>query len=94
MIRDRGYASGWFGVAVVWLALLQAALAAEAPRMDKDALRERLGNADVVVIDVRTDPDWDASGAKIPGAVRESYGDFDAWSSKFPRDRTLVLYCA
>ena len=62
--------------------------------MDKDALRERLGNADVVVIDVRTDPDWEASGAKIPGAVRESYGDFDAWSFRFPRDRTLVLYCA
>jgi len=26
--------------------------------------------------------------------VREDYRDFDDWSAKYPKDKTVVLYCA
>jgi len=77
--------SGYFGA---------PALAAEAPRMEKDELKNKLGNPEVVVIDVRSYTDWLLSGDKIIGAVRENYRDFDGWSAKYPKDKTIVLYCA
>jgi rhodanese-related sulfurtransferase len=70
------------------------ALAAEAARMDKDELKAKLGNPDVVIIDVRSHTDWLFSGDKIKGALRENYRDFEGWYAKYPKDKTIVLYCA
>jgi rhodanese-related sulfurtransferase len=47
-----------------------------------------------VVIDVRSYTDWLLSGDKIKGAVRENYRDFEGWSAKYSKDKTIVLYCA
>lgn len=68
--------------------------AAEAPRIEKDALKAKLGNPEVVIIDVRSYTDWFSSGDKIKSAVRENYRDFDGWEAKYPKDKTLILYCA
>jgi rhodanese-related sulfurtransferase len=68
--------------------------ASDAPRIPKDELKSMLDSPEVVVIDVRSYTDWLLSRDKIRGAVREDYRDFDAWSGKFPRDKTIVLYCA
>jgi predicted sulfurtransferase len=73
---------------------LTGVFAAEAPRIEKDDLKAKIGNPEVVIIDVRSYTDWLLSGEKIQGAVRENYRDFDAWSAKYPKDKTLVLYCA
>ena len=62
--------------------------------MTKDQLRPLLGKSDVIIIDVRTNYDWDNSKAKIPGAVREEGMKFASWMNKYPKDKTLVLYCA
>jgi hypothetical protein len=70
------------------------ALAAEAVRMDKNELKARLGNPEVVIIDVRSYTDWFFSGDKIQGAVRENYRDFDGWFAKYPKEKAIVLYCA
>jgi rhodanese-related sulfurtransferase len=70
------------------------ALAAEAARMDKDELKAKLGNPDVVIIDVRSHTDWLFSGDKIRGALRENYGDFEGWYANYPKGKTIVLYCA
>jgi rhodanese-related sulfurtransferase len=70
------------------------ALAAEAARMDKDELRAKLGDSDVVIIDVRSHTDWLFSGDKIKGALRENYRDFEGWYANYPKDKTIVLYCA
>jgi len=86
----------------VWLACMlafsayvaAAAPAAEAPRMEKDDLKNLLGNPEVMVIDVRSYTDWLLSGEKIQGAVRENYRDFEGWGAKYPKDKTIVLYCA
>jgi len=72
----------------------EGVLAAEASRMEKDERKAKLGNPEVVVIDVRSYTDWLLSGDKINGAVRENYRDFDGRETKFPKDKTLVLYCA
>ena len=69
-------------------------LAAEAPRMEKEQLKAQLGNPDVVVLDVRAFTDWVMTKEKIKGAVRENPRDVGDWIGKYPKDRTIVLYCA
>jgi len=81
-------------LAIVCVITAEGVLAAEAPHMEKDELKAKLGNPEVVVIDVRSYTDWLLSGDKIKGAVRENYRDFDGRETKFPKDKTLVLYCA
>lgn len=73
---------------------LTGAFAAEAPRIEKDDLKSKLGDPAVVIIDVRSYTDWLLGGDKVKGAVRENYRDFDGWQAKYPKDKTLVLYCA
>lgn len=74
--------------------LTAAAVAGEVPTMTKEELRGKLGDSNLVVVDVRTGRDWRASDVKIKGAVRESPGDVAAWAGKYPKAKTLVLYCA
>lgn len=69
-------------------------LAAEAPRMEKEQLKVQLGNPDIVVLDVRAFTDWVMTREKIKGAVRENPRDVEDWSGKYPKDKTIVLYCA
>lgn len=65
----------------------------EIPRMTKDELRAKLDDASVVIIDVRTPKDYDNSDSKIKGAIRENPMDVTFWSP-YPKDKTIVLYCA
>jgi rhodanese-related sulfurtransferase len=69
-------------------------LAAEAPRMEKEQLKAQLGNPDVVILDVRAFTDWVMTKEKIKGAVRENPRDVEDWGGKYPKDKTIVLYCA
>jgi len=62
--------------------------------MTKEKLRSMLGKPDVIIIDVRTNYDWDNSKVKIPGAAREEGMRFTSWMNKYPKDKTIVLYCA
>jgi len=66
----------------------------DAPRMTKDELKAKLGNPDLLIIDVRYGKDWTDSDLKIKGAIREDPKAFDSWASKYPKDKTLVFYCA
>jgi hypothetical protein len=78
-----------------FLVVLMSSIAlADAPRMSIEELRSRLGDNDIVVIDVRTGRDWERSDSKIRGAVREDPRDVTSWARKYPREKTLVLYCA
>lgn len=66
----------------------------DVPRISKEDLRGQLGDSQIVVIDVRTKKDWDKSGYKVTGAMRENPDDVESWSRKYPKDKTIVLYCA
>jgi rhodanese-related sulfurtransferase len=60
----------------------------------KEQLLPMLGKPDVIIIDVRSKYDWDESKVKIKGAVREDGLKFGSWMKKYPKDKTIVLYCA
>lgn len=66
----------------------------QVPRMSIEDLKARLGSTDLIVLDVRQPGDWFAGKTKIAGAIREDPGKFDRWRGKYPKDKTLVLYCA
>jgi len=82
--------------ALAVLAMLpQLAMTAEVPRMTKEELKALLGGSEVIVLDVRAGFDWDDSEWKIPGALREDpKKEVKSWADKYPKEKTLVLYCA
>jgi hypothetical protein len=64
----------------------------DAPRITKEELKKLLDNPGVLIIDVRIGKDWDASEFKIKGAVRRN--PFSWSAPDFPKDKTIVFYCA
>jgi hypothetical protein len=76
---------------VSWPAKVGAATD-DIPRMTREELVPLLGSADVIVIDVRANPDWLGSDVKIKGAVREDPAKLATWIEKYPKDKTLVFY--
>ena len=82
-------------VVLVLIALASAVARADDPHMmTKERLLPLLGKPDVIVIDVRTNYDWSESKVKIKGAVREEGMKFGSWMNKYPKDKTIVIYCA
>jgi predicted sulfurtransferase len=88
----------WFvalAVTLVFTAEFMGAAAAEdVPRITKEDLKGRLGDPNVVIIDVRTGSDWKASDLEIKGAIREEAKKVSEWASKFDKNKTIVVYCA
>ena len=72
---------------------VRAAPADGVPRMTTEELKAKLGSPEIIIIDVRSAHDWQDSNVKIKGAVREDAYKLGSWISKYPKDRTLVLYC-
>jgi rhodanese-related sulfurtransferase len=68
--------------------------AADVPTIIKEELKPQLGSSDVMILDVRKGKDWKSSEFKIKGAVRASPSEFDKWATTYPKDKTLILYCA
>lgn len=59
-----------------------------------DQLKQELTKPGIIVIDVRTGHDWASSQWKIQGAQRQDPAAVKKWMGKFPKDETIVLYCA
>jgi rhodanese-related sulfurtransferase len=70
-----------------------AASAADIPRITVEELKAMLGKPDLIIIDVRVERDWAAATRKIQGAVWEDFFEVDTWAEKYPKDKTIVLYC-
>ncbi len=66
------------------------------PRMTREELKASLllGNPDLTVLDVRIAGEWGASREKIQGAIREDPEKVKSWADKYPKNKTLVLYCS
>jgi rhodanese-related sulfurtransferase len=62
--------------------------------INKDKLKGELTNPDVIVVDVRAAHDWDSSQWKIQGARREVPAQAVKWMAEYPKDKTIVFYCA
>ena len=83
---------------IVVLAILcvfaQATLAEEVARMTQEGLKAKIDNPDVIIVDVRIKRDWDASKFKVKGAVRIDPKQSIPWFEMYPKDNTIVVYCA
>jgi len=82
---------------VLWLAGVTAAsdtTGEEAARIGHEELKAMLGSSDLLIVDVRAAPDWEQSDIKIKGAIREDPKRTSEWFSKYPKDKTIVFYCA
>jgi len=73
--------------------LSSIASASDVPKISKEELNAMLNNPDLIIIDVRRERDWKSSSLKIRGAVWEDFLEVDTWAQKYPRDKTIVLYC-
>lgn len=65
----------------------------QVPRMTASDLNARLGSPDIIVLDIRNKWTWYSSSMKIAGAIREDPREFSKWYDKYPKDKTLVIYC-
>ena len=63
-------------------------------RMPKESLKARLGDPNVVVIDVRREDEWAETRHKISGAHHESFSGVASWAGNYPKTKEIVLYCA
>jgi hypothetical protein len=90
----HGRASAVLAVVAVFVLTAATALAAEAQFMKKDDLKAVLEKPEIVVLDVRAGRDWSSSEFKIKGAERAAPGQYAQWAEKYPKDATIVLYCA
>ncbi|HWS16066.1 MAG TPA: rhodanese-like domain-containing protein [Candidatus Methylomirabilis sp.] len=72
--------------------LAAVAHAADAPRMDPAELKEMLGKEGLAIVDVRLDAA--TATTRIPGSVIEDSAAYAEWSKRYPKDRTIVLYCS
>ena len=79
-------------IAVIGFLPLYAMASDDVPRVTKDELKEMMQQG-VILIDVRISKDWQDSEYKIKGAVREEPDQFESWVNKYPKDKTIVLYC-
>ena len=84
-------------VGSIWIVVGLLAIAygaSEVTRITKEEVKAILGSPETIVIDVRTEKDWNASAFKIKGAVREDPKEVSTWIERYPMDRTLIFYCA
>ena len=82
------------GILIVFMACTNVRSVKNVPRVSKDYLKAILESTDLVLIDVRSQNDWEKSNEKITGAVRMDPETVDTWSETLPKDKEIVLYCA
>jgi hypothetical protein len=75
-------------------ALSLNAVAGSAPRITKEELKSMLGDAKLVIVDLRRSKDWNSSEYKIKGAVRADPDPrkVESWASSYGKDKTFVVY--
>ena len=69
-------------------------LASSVKKMSKEELKQIMGTDTVSILDVRQGRDWSSSEFKIKNAERMDLKNIVADAKKYPKDQTLVLYCA
>jgi predicted sulfurtransferase len=70
------------------------ATAGDVPRMTREQLKEKIGDPNLVVLDVRKAKDWEGSQAKIQGAMRQDPQKVEEWAKSLDKTKSYVLYCA
>lgn len=87
---------GGIAASVAWRAAFRYYLVHRfsAPRIDPEELRRKMEEgADLIILDLRRDHDYDTSDSMIAGALRVRPASFHRVAHHLPRDRDLVFYC-
>lgn len=79
---------------ILILAIILSGCAEGFSFISKDQLKQDLTNPGTTVVDVRTNRDWNSSQWKIEGAQRQSPTEIKEWMGQYPKDKTIILYCA
>ena len=93
MKKARRNLSTFLFLLTLFVAFGGSGFSQETSRLGKDEVKAMLGKPDVVILDVPTQPDWEAAHRKIEGAVREDPSRLTSWMDKYPKGRVLVFYC-
>jgi len=86
-------AIGYIAITMAVFCVGTQVLGKDVPRMSKEDLKSLLGNLELILLDVRTARDWKKADAKIKGALREDPAEVSSWASRYPKEKTIVLYC-
>jgi hypothetical protein len=62
-------------------------------KITKEEVQKIIGQADVLLIDVRYEKNWKKSDMKIAGAIREHPNELGSWVGKYAKNNKLILYC-
>jgi rhodanese-related sulfurtransferase len=63
-------------------------------KLDRDTLKHWLGDPGVVILDLRTTSEWEASELKIEHAIHfDPRRPASALARELPKNKKLVLYC-
>lgn len=81
-------------ILTVFVFMVPVTMAAEVPRMTVDEIKGLLDDPAIIVLDVRTEKDWQAADVKIRGAVRKDPKKVADWAGELDRTKAYVLYCA
>ena len=73
---------------------LRAMASGAVPRITKEELKVLIDYIHVTILDVRTGRDWKSGKFKVKGAFREDPAAFKSWADQYPKDGTMILYCA
>jgi hypothetical protein len=92
MKRPLAFLGALLSMAILWSA--SPADAAEDLRISKEELRRKIDSPEMIIVDVRTDPDWKASEMKIKRAVYVPLSQVGKLALTYSRDMTIVFYCA
>ena len=85
---------GFILILILMGLLSSVAFSQEPPRISKEELKTMLGDPNVIILDVRIDDEWKASGRKIQGATWKNPEEIGSWLKQYPKDKTLVFYCS
>ena len=72
--------------------LIAEDIVVDAPRISKEELKSKLGDPDLIILDVLVQDQWETVDQKLPGAVHENPEEIDSWANKYKKDKTYVLY--
>jgi len=62
------------------------------PLLDKENIKSRLSDREVIILDVRAPKDWNISDKKIQGAVRQDPDEVTTWAANLPKNKQIILY--
>lgn len=94
MLKRISFAAIMLAAVLIMSGIAARPALADDLRISKEELRNMLGSPDLVLIDVRTEKEWKKSDKKITGSTWEDAEEISAWADKYPKDKTIVLYCS